>query len=237
MKLLLSILTCLCTLSSLAQKITENSIVKDSSGTVYPAAIWRQLLVQGSYVLKAENKDDPGTAFYLVRLTNEEKEARLAKMPAPRESKFFKKGQTINLGTVTDINGNKIDLKKNEGKITVLNFWFINCPPCRMEIPELNSLVEKHGADSVRFVAIALDEKFALEEFLRTMPFHYKIVDQGRYLTEQYRIQSYPTHVVIDQEGKVYFHTTGLAPNTVYWIEKCIKELQAKSSTAAASIQ
>jgi thiol-disulfide isomerase/thioredoxin len=237
MKISLLFLSLLSGLSVLAQKITENSIVKDSSGTVYPAVIWRQLLMKGGHVLKPEKKGDANTDFYLVRLSDEEKEARFAKMPAPKESTFFKKGQKFNMGKVKDIEGNKIDLKDNQGKITVINFWFINCPPCRMEIPDLNILVEKYASDSVRFVAVALDGQYELEEFLKTMPFKYKIIDDGRYLAQGNSIQSYPTHVVIDQEGKVYFHTTGLATNTVYWIEKCIKELQNKAGSVSASIQ
>lgn len=51
-----------------AQKITENTVVKDSAGTVYPAAIWRALLMKGDYVLKAENRSDPATAYYLGAL-------------------------------------------------------------------------------------------------------------------------------------------------------------------------
>jgi len=35
--------------------------------------------------------------------------------------------------------------------------------------------------------------------------------------------------VIINQEGKVYFHTTGLAINTVYWLKKSIKELLSQN--------
>jgi hypothetical protein len=45
----------------------------------------------------------------------------------------------------------------------------------------------------------------------------------------------YPTHVIVDAEGKVYFHTSGLAVNTVYWINKSIKELLAKSGKDVAA--
>lgn len=218
----------LMTFTVTAQKITENTVVKDSAGTVYPANIWRSLVMKGGHVLKAENKDDPNTAYYLVRLTKEEKEARFARMPAPKESKFFRKGEKFNLGKVTDITGKEINLKENGGKITVINYWFINCMPCRLEIPDLNALVTKYASDSVRFVAIALDDAESLEKFLKMMPFNYQVVDDGRYLAQQHSVQSYPTHVIIDQEGKVYFHTTGLSTNTVYWIEKSIRELVNK---------
>lgn len=218
---------------SYSQKINENTVVKDSSGTVYPYAAWLSMLRTGDYVLKQEKANDPNTAFVLTRLTEEEKEARLAKMPPTRESSYFKKGAKFSLGKLTDVQGIKIDLKNNAGKITVVNFWFINCQPCRMEMPELNKLVEKYASDSVRFVAVALDEKSEIENFLKLFPFKYSIVDGGRYLAEGQGVRSYPTHVVVDKEGKVYFHTTGLSTNTVYWIEKSIKELLAKANATA----
>jgi thiol-disulfide isomerase/thioredoxin len=211
-----------------AQKVTETSVVKDSSGTIYPANIWRPLLLKGGHVLKAENRDDANTAFYLVRLTEEEKEARFAGMPAPKESRFFRKGDKLNLGKLRDIAGNEINLKENAGQITVINYWFIACSPCRLEIPDLNNLVTKYASDSVRFVAIGLDDRESIEKFQKMMPFHYQLVNDGRYLAQRNSVQSYPTHVIIDQEGKVYFHTTGLSTNTVYWLEKSIKELLHK---------
>jgi thiol-disulfide isomerase/thioredoxin len=155
-------------------------------------------------------------------------------MPLPKGTRFFKTGEKFNLGKVTDMRGSKIDLKDNRGKITVINFWFVNCTPCRMEIPELNKLVSKYAPDSVRFIAIALDEKFALEGFLKSVPFDYKIIDNGRYLAQKYGVQSYPTHVVVNQEGKVHFHTTGLSANTVYWLDKSIKGLLGKTVTPSA---
>lgn len=157
-------------------------------------------------------------------------------MPPPKESSFFRKGERFNLGKMKDIQGAKLDLKENTGKITVVNFWFINCPPCRMEIPDLNELVTKYASDSVRFVAVALDGRYELEEFLKGSPFRYQVVDNGRSLAQRYGVQSYPTHVVVDREGKVYFHTTGLSTNTVYWLEKSIKILLAAPTATAATV-
>ena len=235
MRALLFLLSFFPCLSLPAQKIDGRTVVKDSSGTVYPYNIWLALVRTGDYVLKVDKAADPNTAFILVRMTEEEKEDRLAKMARPRESLYFKKGAKFNLGSVTDINGNKIDLRNNAGKVTVVNFWFIACQPCRTEMPELNKLVEKYAADSVCFVAIGLDSKREIENFLKLYPFTYSIVDDGRYLAEGQGVRSYPTHVVIDREGKVYFHTSGLSTNTVYWIEKSIKELLAKNNTTAAA--
>jgi hypothetical protein len=65
-----------------------------------------------------------------------------------------------------------------------------------------------------------------LQEFLKQQPFSYRQVADGLVLAKQdFRIDNYPTHVVVDQDGKVYFHTTGILPHTVYWLRKSINEL------------
>ena len=38
---------------------------------------------------------------------------------------------------LADGNGQSVQLSKLEAETIVVNFWFINCPPCRREIPEL----------------------------------------------------------------------------------------------------
>jgi peroxiredoxin len=135
-----------------------------------------------------------------------------------------------------DINGNKIDLKALEGKIVVLNFWFVNCSPCRMEIPDLNKMVDSFKTNNkIVFIAIALDDRSILKSFLEKTPFNYNIIDGGKFIADKYGIRSYPTHVVIDTEGKVYFHTSGLSTNTVYWLSKTIKELLSKTGEKTAS--
>src|SRR6476661_709126 len=78
-------------------RVTDQSIVKDSAGMVYPAVVWQTLYMKGGYELKAENPKDKNTAFFLVPLSQKEKEARLEKLPKPKESDFFKTGKKLNL--------------------------------------------------------------------------------------------------------------------------------------------
>src|SRR3569833_1260720 len=126
----------------------------------------------------------------------------MERLPKPRESAFFKTGEKITTFKTKDINGNKIDLKALEGKIVVLNFWFIGCAPCRMEIPDLNKLVDSFKTnDKIVFIAVALDDKTSLKGFLEKTPFNYDIVDGGRFITDKYGVRSYPTHVIIDTKG------------------------------------
>ena len=40
----------------------------------------------------------------------------------------------------------------------VLNYWSVNCAPCRIEIPELNKLFKELKAENIRLVGINFDE-------------------------------------------------------------------------------
>ena len=151
-------------------------------------------------------------------------------MPKPRESEFFKTGKEISNFKATDINGNKINIKELKGKIVVLNFWFINCPPCRKEIPELNEMVNDYkDSTNIVFLGVANDYKEELQEFLKNNPFDYTIIDNGRYIAGKYSIRSFPTNVILDKAGHVYFHSSGLGAWTVTWLRKSIEELLANN--------
>lgn len=229
------ILICFC--SANAQKkqpLAESSVVKDSLGTVVPYTLWSRLLITGHYKIKADEKNN--TEFIIYRLSDEEYEKALGTMPKPPESNFFRTGSSFSHFKTTDINGNKINTKRLAGKIIVLNFWFINCPPCRMEMPELSNLSDSYKSDSsIVFLAIALDKKYDLEQFLNGTHFGYAIIDDGRFIADQYRINSYPTNVIVDQKGKVYFHSSGLSTSTVPWLKKSIMELKTSAEKKDAT--
>lgn len=208
-------------------KLTENSVVKDTTGTTFPYDIWNKLLFTGRYSIRPENPQQENTAFIITRLSHEEFEKKMTSLPKPRESKYFKTGSNFSHFKAKDITGKKINTKELAGKTIVLNFWFINCPPCQKEIPDLHQLTETFKEDSsIVFLAVALDQKHELKDFLKTHPFGYKIIDDGRYISSQYGLNSYPTNVVISPDGKVYFHSSGLSSNTVYWLKKSIEELR-----------
>ncbi len=209
-------------------KIDENTVVLDEQGNALAYKIWQAFLRTGDYSLK---RTSANAAFQLYRMTPQEKAiseqrklANMVNLPRPMLSKAFTDGEKFKPERFTDINGEKFDLKKDNNKIYVINFWFINCPPCKQEIPELNELVEKYKDNTdVVFLAVALDEKYELKQFLKTTPFLYHIVE-GRFYADKYGVQSFPTHVVVGKDGLVKFQTMGLASNTVYWINKTIKE-------------
>jgi thiol-disulfide isomerase/thioredoxin len=144
-------------------------------------------------------------------------------MPPPDETGVIKTSEPLELFTAIDIEGYKIDPKSLAGKVVVLNFWFINCPPCRQEIPELNKIAATYASNpDIVFIAIATDEKDKLKEFLKENPFAYHIVSDGRELATKYGIKGYPTNVIIGKDGKVKLHSMGYGPYTLDGFTKAI---------------
>ena len=213
-------------------KLDEKTIVKDVDGNVLPHAIWTKLMQTGVYNLRKAEGADEFVAYQMNETEKaraaERKKKQLETMPKPRPSDSFKEGDKFKGDRFTDMNGNKYDLRALTGKVLVFNFWFINCPPCKQEIPELNRVYNQYKDNKdVEFLAIALDEKYDLKEFLKTSPFLYNIIPSGNYYSQKYSVNSYPTHVVVGKDGLIKFSTVGLASNTVHWVEKTIKEQSA----------
>jgi thiol-disulfide isomerase/thioredoxin len=185
----------------------------------------------GKYAVKNRGTftDSGKPEFLIFKLSEDQKLKYLNQIPKPRSSESFKEGEEFKGFKVTDIAGNKFDLREAKGKVIVLNFWFINCSPCKQEIPELNELLAEYkDHPNVIFLGIALDEKSAIKEFIKNTAFNYNLVD-GRPIANKYGVKLYPTHVVIDQDNKIKFSTVGLAANTIYWIKKAIDESLASN--------
>src|SRR5436309_7293431 len=56
--------------------------------------------------------------------------------------------------TWTDASQHAQKLSDLSGKAVILDFWATFCPPCREEIPHLNSLLAKYGGDDLQIVGL-----------------------------------------------------------------------------------
>lgn len=98
----------------------------------------------------------------------------------------------------------EIGLQSFQGKPTLINFWFTNCPPCIKEIPLFNSLKEKYG-DEFNFIAITFDTKEKVKGFLLKKPFDFdQLVDAKTYI-DLLDIRMYPVTAFLDSKGHLKF--------------------------------
>ncbi|MEL6251962.1 MAG: TlpA disulfide reductase family protein [Bacteroidota bacterium] len=116
--------------------------------------------------------------------------------------------------TAKTLPGDTIELHELRGKIVVLNFWFIACPPCIAELPGLKQLADEFGArEDVVLLALATDEKAALDKFVAKREVGFTILPETRSVADAFRITGYPTTFVLDKEGNVFSVHIGGATN------------------------
>lgn len=156
---------------------------------------WRRGSREAEDRLKAAYKerrgDLQGFDEYLLGKARGEKSLESAfKLPAPE----FRG---------VSLDGKMFDSKSLQGKIVVVNLWFIACGPCRKEIPKLNEIVREFKNKDVVFIAPTPDKPEPLREFLKALPFGYDIIPEADKIIEQFNTVHFPTHVVIDRNGQI----------------------------------
>jgi len=108
--------------------------------------------------------------------------------------------------------GQEVSLRDFRGKTLVLNFWATWCPPCRQEIPELNSFYSNHQ-DEIAFLSVEVQEpRQEVEAFIKENKILYPVIidsEQKKPLSELYQISVIPTTFIIDPQGKIIKKITG----------------------------
>jgi thiol-disulfide isomerase/thioredoxin len=108
-------------------------------------------------------------------------------------------------------------LSQLKGKVVILDFWATWCGPCRMSIPELNKLYERHRDKGLEIVGISTDDKETMDqipEFVKEMKIEYPIMHAGQIpnLIDHFRPSSLPTAYIIDKEGRIAAQAAGYDP-------------------------
>jgi thiol-disulfide isomerase/thioredoxin len=78
--------------------------------------------------------------------------------------------------SLPDLAGKAHALRDNGGHARLYNFWATWCEPCRREIPLLNQLQARHGAEGLQVVGIAVDFRDSVQAFVRKTQLRYTLL-------------------------------------------------------------
>ncbi len=99
-----------------------------------------------------------------------------------------------------------ISLSGLKGKVILLDFWFKNCSPCIESIPHLNMLNAKFKDKKFKLLGVnTWDLQNDIAWFCNKHKVGYNILMNGKHLAKNYGIDTFPTIVLIDKEGKVLY--------------------------------
>lgn len=99
-----------------------------------------------------------------------------ARPAAPAGVAIAQKGDPAPAIALRDRAGQHATLSQWPDRLVIVNFWATWCGPCRKEMPELDRFQQKHAANGVQVVGVAVDGPGEVEAFLRDTPVAYPIL-------------------------------------------------------------
>lgn len=112
-------------------------------------------------------------------------------------------------------NGASYPLKDTKGKVVVLNFWATWCGPCHaLEPLYAHVAADFHGLPEALFLSANCDEDETLvAPYLQKDKIATEVVFADG-LDRLFSVESFPTVIVIDRQGKIAFRSDGFQPDT-----------------------
>lgn len=112
--------------------------------------------------------------------------------------------------------GGVISSSQLEGVVTVMNFWYAGCAPCRIEMPELRDLQDEFLDQGVQFIGVNVrDSSETALAFARKIDLNFPSImdaETGSVVlafTGVVTPQAVPTTIVIGKDGKVVARVLG----------------------------
>lgn len=130
--------------------------------------------------------------------------------------------------------GEATRLSKYRGRVVLLYFWFPGCPPCRKELPELQTLYAQYRGQGFEIIAIDVTSSdTAAREFFRANNLEFPSLRGNQQLAESlFAVTAQPTSLLVDAAGRILFRHVGYRNTKAeldqlrYEIEELTKNLQ-----------
>lgn len=107
------------------------------------------------------------------------------------------------------LDGELISSDRYKGKVLVINFWFVQCPPCIEEMPVLNAVKKNSDPDEVEFLSITFNTADIVTRFLTSKEFTFDKIVNAKELIKKLNVTSYPVTIVVDKKGVIQYSVSG----------------------------
>ena len=114
--------------------------------------------------------------------------------------------------TLPDLHGAPVRLGDLRGKFVFLNLWATWCPPCRAEMPSMETLYQRFRIRDFVMLGVSedIDGASVVAPFVRELGLTFPILlDTENRLPGRYGVTGFPETFVIDRDGQVIRHVIG----------------------------
>jgi thiol-disulfide isomerase/thioredoxin len=125
------------------------------------------------------------------------------------------------------------------GKVVLVDFWGTWCPPCRESVPILRDLNKKYSGKAFQLVGVSSDDDEEVwKTFIQAQHMDWPdYIDLTEEVQKAFKIDSYPTFIVLDKDGVIRFRQSGVGETTAGELTDAInKALKHESDPKLAAI-
>ena len=113
--------------------------------------------------------------------------------------------------TLKALDGKLHRLEDYRGKVVLVNFWASWCPPCLAELPSMQRLADRMGAEAFEVLIVNVKESpFRVSKFMKLIGIRLTaLLDDKGEVFQSWGGTIYPTSFVLDSEGWVRYVAYG----------------------------
>jgi thiol-disulfide isomerase/thioredoxin len=135
------------------------------------------------------------------------------------------------------LDGGPIKLSDYRGKVLVLDFWAVWCPPCREEVPQLARIARENMSRGVEVVGLHIDDNGRstpadIRRFIGQYGINYTVGIAGNDVFTSYLghdDDQIPQTLVFDRDGHLILHLAGYSAADARRLDEAVNRALAAS--------
>ena len=110
-----------------------------------------------------------------------------------------------------DAANNTVNLSELSGKVVFINFWATWCPPCRAEMPSIETLYQKlKDNENIVFLMVDVDNDYhKAKKYMDEMGFSLPVYTPASEIPKELMSGTIPTTLILNKNGQLVFSHEG----------------------------
>lgn len=113
---------------------------------------------------------------------------------------------------LTDINGRKLTLTHDRGKVVLLDFWAVDCGGCKIEIPWYVAFDSAYRSQGLALIGLDMygESPAKIRPFMTKAHMDYPVAVGTDAVGARYHLTAMPLTLLIDRKGRIAIAHSGI---------------------------
>lgn len=129
--------------------------------------------------------------------------------------------------SLTELNGEQVQLADFQNEVILVNSWATWCPPCRAEMPSLQKLFEGYG-DKIAMILVTQEEPGVVKEYIGKKSYTFPVYLSSSAYPQAFSSRSIPTTYLVNRDGQVVYQRSGAFDWNSVKVRKFLDQLLAE---------